>query len=113
MVLFHSLAWSVLLPMLPEKEQIWPPPSRRSQCREDRGKHPVIRLNGLMGAGIHFYESLQKENLSRWGEWGYGMVREDFLEEVVFELDFKRCIDAHWINGNKSIWQQEQQDPWS
>lgn len=64
-VLFHSLAWSVLLAMLPEKDQIWPPSSRRSQCREERSKRPVIRPNGLMSPGIHFYGSLQKENLSR------------------------------------------------
>lgn len=45
-----------------------------------------------MSAGVSFYGSLQKETISRWGV-GMGMVREDFLEEVVFELHFERCID--------------------
>lgn len=35
------------------------------------------------------------------------MIREDFLEEVVFELDFYVYMLNKW-----SIWQQEQQDSW-
>lgn len=27
---------------------------------------------------------------------GWGMVREAFLEEVVFVLDFERCIGFDW-----------------
>lgn len=30
-----------------------------------------------------------------------GVVRKDFLEEVVFELDFERCMDFAW---NKWTW---------
>lgn len=48
-----------------------------------------------MSAGVSFYGSLQKETISRWGV-GMGVVREDFLEEVVFELHCERCIDFDW-----------------
>lgn len=29
------------------------------------------------------------------------MVREDFLEEVVIELDFERCIDVDWSQSKR------------
>lgn len=40
------------------------------------------------------WETLAGDPSQMWVGWG--MVREDFLEEVVFELDFERCIGFHW-----------------